>query len=59
MLLLSALNAERVFDKVWRKIRIRCVHPGLDMHLIGLAGLPTKAIHDLKRNWYDILSAIR
>jgi hypothetical protein len=59
MLLLNTTNAERLYDFVWRKIRVRSVHPGLNTHRIRLAGLPAKAIYDLERNWYDIFSRVR
>ena len=57
--LLNTTNAERLYDQIWRKIRVRSVHPGLNTHRIRLAGLPAKAIYDLERNGYDILSRVR
>ncbi len=48
MLLLNTTNVERLFNKVWRKIRARAVHPRLNLHHIRLAGLAAKAIYDLE-----------
>ena len=50
---------ERLFRKTWRKIRIRGMHPGLNLHHIRLAWLPAKAIDNLERDWYDIFPCVR